>query len=195
MTPSFILSGQFDFTAKIVVPIVFKRACFASLNASCWALGVLFVTSAAVAREAGVIDPTKPLRIVAVEVVADERQAVTTYTGNVQMLQSHATLLGDRVLVHLEGSAGERYEAYGEPARVEYLRSSEGDLLIGRALEMRYDLATGRLDLIRQATLDRADDHLEGDRIAYYVPTDRAVVLGVGESGTRVRATYRPVAR
>ena len=147
------------------------------------------------AEDAGIIDPAKPLRIVAAQVVADERRAVTTYSGNVRMLQSHASLRGDRVLVHLEGSADERYEAYGNPARVEYLRGPNAEVLVGHALEMQYDLATQRLDLLHDATLDRGEDHLEGDRIAYYVPTDRVLVMGTGESGRRIRATYRPVAR
>ena len=162
---------------------------------TCYLLLLAAAAAPAAAQEAGIIDPTRPLRIVATEVVADERRAVTTYSGNVRMLQSHASLRGDRVLVHLEGSAGERYQAYGNPARVEYRRDPDAEVLIGHARQMQYDLATERLNLLQDATLDRGEDHLEGDRIAYYVPTDRALVMGAGELGRRIRAIYRPVAR
>lgn len=166
------------------------RSCLAVIG-----LLLLAAAGAVVAGERGIIDPTRPLRITAALVVADERRSVTTYSGDVQMTQAHAALRGDRVVVHLEGQSGERYEAQGEPAEVTYLRESGAAPLVGRAREMYYDMDSQRLDLLTTATLDRGADHLEGDRIAYFVPTDRATVTAADDGGGRIRATFYPPPR
>lgn len=143
---------------------------------------------------AGIIDPSKPLHVVATEVIVDEPAATTVYRGNVTIRQRATLILGDEVIVRRDDPKGESYEVIGQPARVEHRPKGEQKPVVGRSTKMVYWLDEERLQLHGNAQLDRGEDRLRGERIGYVLPTDRAFVES-GDGDRRVRAVYDPAER
>jgi lipopolysaccharide export system protein LptA len=130
-----------------------------------------------------------PITIEADRATLSEKQGVSSYTGNVVLIQGGIKINADKVIVHHEQGRLTHVTATGKPVQY-YQQGETEDLDIhGEANTMEYFADEERLLLLDSAKLTQGGNAFSGNRIEY--DTQREVV--VAESGEeRVQVTIQP---
>jgi lipopolysaccharide export system protein LptA len=135
-------------------------------------------------------DREKPIQIEADRVVIDEKQRISTYEGNVELVQGTLRLTAARVEVY-RGEELERVVATGAPVTFRQ-QPDEGKEIRGQSQRADYLAPKSTIELTGEAHLWQGNDEFSGPRIMY--DAERSVVRaeGQGGSGGRVSATIHP---
>lgn len=134
-------------------------------------------------------DRQQPIEIQADRVMIDETKHISTYEGNVVLVQGTLHVTAARVEVHRGEEAIEHLLATGEPVTFSQ-QSDQGKEIRGQSKEVDYDAAKSTIVLTGDAHLWQANDEFSGPRIAY--DTARSVVRAEASAGGRVSATIHP---
>lgn len=134
-------------------------------------------------------DREQPIRIEADRVMIDEKQRISTYEGNVELVQGTLRVTATRVEVY-RGEELERVIATGAPVTFKQQPDS-GKEIRGQSQRVDYQASKSTIELSGEAHLWQGDDEFSGPRILY--DAERSVVRAEGEGGSgRVSATIHP---
>jgi len=141
-------------------------------------------------------DRDKPLILEADQVLIDDMNKTSTFTGNVRLAQGTMLIRGDRIEVLKSGDGFQQTKAYGKTASFRQKREGSEGFLEGYGERIEYDTRTGTVDFYGQARVKREMDEVRGDHITYSMKTETFQVSG-GASSTstppkRVRAVLQP---
>jgi lipopolysaccharide export system protein LptA len=141
-------------------------------------------------------DRDKPLILEADQVLIDDMNKTSTFTGNVRLAQGTMLIRGDRIEVLKSGDGFQQTKAYGNIASFRQKREGSEEYLEGYGERIEYDTRTGTVDFYGQARVKRELDEVRGDHITYSMKTETFKVSG-GASSTstppkRVRAVLQP---
>lgn len=149
-------------------------------------------------------DRDQPMHIDADAMQYDDRQQVTTFTGNVAVNKGSIVLRGHRLVVReladgtqhgtMEATAGSR--AFFRQAR-DVAATAAPQHVEGEAERIEYDSASGTVRLLRRAQLRRFEgaalsDDITGALITYNTHTEVFSADGAQSAGSRVRAVIKP---
>jgi lipopolysaccharide export system protein LptA len=137
-------------------------------------------------------DTREPITIEADKAKVDEKQGISTYTGNVLLRQGGIQIKAETLTVHsLEGEL-EKVVATGAPVTYFQKGDAEASDISGEARRMEYFANENRLVLLESAKLSQGPNQFKGNRITY--DTLREVVSAtVSETGKdRVQVTIQP---
>lgn len=163
----------------------------ALVNLRLWLLCLWSLASGVLAAEAV---PPQPITIVADSAEVDERQGVSTYTGNVLLTQGEVRMEADRLMVYTKDGDLDSITAEGDPVRFEQARAGE-EPLHGHSQRMRYEAGSEILLLLDKAEFWQGPNRFSGERIEYDRRQSR-VSASQGESGgERVQVTIQPKAK
>jgi len=153
---------------------------------------LLFASSPVLAERA---DREKPVHIEADQVLVDDAQQVSTFTGNVQMTQGTLIIRGNRIVVTQDGEGFKHGTAYGNLASFRQKREGLDEYVEGYGERIEYDTRAETADFYVRARVKRNLDEVRGEHITYDQKTDVFKVHGKPAGNTppkRVRAVLQP---
>jgi lipopolysaccharide export system protein LptA len=144
-------------------------------------------------------DRDKPIHLEADQVILDDAQHVSTFTGNVRLSQGTLLIRGDKIVVREDKDGFKHATAYGNTAEFRQKREGLEGYVEGYGERIEYDARSETLNLQEKARLKRGLDEVSGDNITYNAKTEIfRVNSGDATPGNelpqRVRAVLQPKA-
>jgi len=142
-------------------------------------------------------DRDKPLHLSADQVLIDDAQQISTFTGNVQLTQGTMLIRGDKIVVVQDKEGFKLGTAYGNPASFRQKREGLDEYVEGYGERIEYDTRAETVVFYVQARVKRNLDEVRGEHITYSAKTEIFQVNGNG-AGTgnappkRVHAVLQP---
>lgn len=141
-----------------------------------------------------------PIAIEADSAEQDEKMGVTTYRGNVAIVQGPLSIQADRVQINSrndgEKRSVEKITATGSPATFTHQAVNAADNIVAQALHIDYHLTLGSVILENNASLVQQGSSVSGDRIEYFIAEKRVKAAAGGQSPDgqqgRVRTVITP---
>lgn len=155
---------------------------------------LLLCTSTGFAERA---DRDKPLHLSADQVLMDDAQQISTFTGNVQLTQGTMLIRGDKIVVVQDKEGFKRGTAYGNPASFRQKREGFDEYVEGYGERIEYDTRAETVVFYVQARVKRHLDEVRGEHITYSAKTEIFQVNGNGAGSgdappKRVHAILQP---
>ncbi len=134
-------------------------------------------------------DAEQPVEISADRTEFDNSKQQHTLSGNVQITQGSMRIDADHITLQLKD--GEITEVNGRGRPLQYrITDNDGKLLEARARQIVYKPIEAKLSLLGEASLNRPDRSLSGERIDYNISTAR--INAVGSEQKRVKIVIQP---
>lgn len=142
-------------------------------------------------------DRDKPVHLESDQVLIDDAQQISTFTGNVQLTQGTMLILGDKIVVVQDKDGFKHGTSYGNPASFRQKREGMDEYVEGYGERIEYDTRAETVDFYTRARVKRNLDEVRGEHITYSAKTE---VFQVDSGGTssgntppkRVRAVLHP---
>lgn len=157
---------------------------------------LLLYTSTCFAERA---DRDKPLHLSSDQMLMDDAQQISTFTGNVQLTQGTMLIRGDKIVVVQDKEGYKHGTAYGNTASFRQKREGLDEYVEGYGERIEYDTRAGTVDFYVQARVKRNLDEVRGEHITYSEKTEIFQVnvnsngAGTGhEPPKRVHAILQP---
>lgn len=154
---------------------------------------LLLCTSPCFAERA---DRDKPIHLEADQVLVDDAQQISTFTGNVKLAQGTLLIRGDRIIVTQDKDGFKHGTAYGNTASFRQKREGLDEYVEGYGERIEYDTRTETVDFFVRARLKRELDEVLGEHITYSAKTEIFQVNGGASTESsppkRVRAVLQP---
>jgi len=142
-------------------------------------------------------DRDMPINLEADQVLIDDAQQISTFTGKVRLSQGSLLIRGDKIVV-IQGKDGFKHAtAYGKTADFRQKREGLDGYVEGYGERIEYDTQSETFDFHIQARLKRDQDEVRGEHIIYNAKTEIFQVSGSSASSgeappQRVRAVLQP---
>ncbi|MGA7750374.1 MAG: lipopolysaccharide transport periplasmic protein LptA [Gallionella sp.] len=142
-------------------------------------------------------DRNQPVHLEADQVLMDDTQQISTFTGNVRLSQGTLLLSGDKIVVVEDKDGFKHATVYGNTAEFRQKREGFDQYVEGYGERIEYDTRTETLNFHEKARLKRGLDEVSGDNIVYNTKSEIFRVNGNdANSGNvppqRVRAVLQP---
>jgi lipopolysaccharide export system protein LptA len=154
-----------------------------------WLLTAALSTGPAAAQQAPADPPEPPLVVESQEMVISEGAGQAVYRGDVVATKGELVLRCERLVVEYAEGSLTRAHAYGDPVTID--RGPRH----GEAQEAIYHRDSDSLLLMGQARLKEGANLITGERIRYFLASQRTEVFGAGENGGeegRAKAVFDP---
>jgi len=139
-------------------------------------------------------DRDQPMTIEADRVELDDAKGISTYHGNVKVVQGTLVLTGELMTVHNKGNDVHKVIMLGNPATYRQRPDGKDQDVRAKAQRMEYYTDPERVILLKQAEVLQRGDVLRSERIEYDVASDQ-VNAGTSRPDERVRITIQPRSR
>ena len=136
-------------------------------------------------------DTQQPIRIVADSAVRDEKQGLTTYTGNVKMNQGSMSISAQSITIHSEGEGVNTIIAQGNPAFFRQKQKGEQSPVTASGKIIEYYKTTELIHIRQQASIEQNNSTVKSEEIQYYI-NDRIVKANSGKQSGRVEVVIPP---
>lgn len=133
------------------------------------ATALLLSASACYAERA---DRDKPIHLEADQVMIDDAQQISTFTGNVQFTQGTMLIRGDKIVVVQDNEGFKHGTAYGRTASFRQKREGLDEYIDGYGERIEYDTRAETVDFYVHARVTRSLDDVRGEHITYNQKTD-----------------------
>jgi len=130
---------------------------------------LLLCTSTGFAERA---DRDKPLHLSSDQMLMDDAQQISTFTGNVQLTQGTMLIRGDKIVVVQDKEGYKHGTAYGNTASFRQKREGLDEYVEGYGERIEYDTRAGTVDFYVQARVKRNLDEVRGEHITYSEKTE-----------------------
>lgn len=142
-------------------------------------------------------DREEPIHLEADQVIMDDAQQISTFTGNVRLSQGTLLIRGDKIIVVQDKDGFKHATAYGNTAEFRQKREDLDEYVEGYGERIEFDTRTETLNLHEKARLKRDLDEVSGDHITYSAKTEIFQVNSSDASSRngppqRVRAVLQP---
>ena len=142
-------------------------------------------------------DRDEPIHLEADQVLMDDAQQISTFTGNVRLSQGTLLIRGSKIVVVQDKDGFKHATAYGNTAEFRQKREGLNEYVEGYGNSIEYDTRTETLNFHEKARLKRNLDEVRGEHITYNAKTEIFQVDGGNSSPgnappQRVRAILQP---
>lgn len=141
-------------------------------------------------------DRDQPVEIESDSAEFDEQAGLTTYRGNVRLIQGSIELLAEEIQLRMVDNEIVELLATGAPAQYEQLPEPDSEKLFAKGNRIRYLLDQNLIELSGNASLSQQGTTLSGGTIMYDVRqhTLKASSSGSDQNSTdRVRVVLPPI--
>lgn len=129
-------------------------------------------------------DRNQPIAIEADQGSLDQKNQVTTFSGNVIIKQGSLNIRAANVRVSQDKSGNQTMHAEGSPVKFGQQLENKG-YVEGQGNKVEYGSATGLVKLSGNAKVQRGGDVATGEVITYNMRTEVYTVLGGNVTGTK----------
>ena len=136
-------------------------------------------------------DRTKPVRISAQKALINEKTGISTYTGNVVVIQGTLKITAHVLTVYQKNRRLHRIVASGSPATFRQRPDNKPADIKGRARNMEYLAHKNIVILKNRASLKQGGNTFRSNHIIYDLGTDQ-VKAAPGSGKGRVNITIQP---
>lgn len=141
-------------------------------------------------------DRKRPIYLEADRVEIDDESGISTYSGDVRIVQGSMELNASKVVLYLEKREPTRYVATGAPARFTERPEDADEDLIATAPTIEYRVREDELHLLGGGEVNQGPNTFTGETIVYLVNQNQIRATGGGSgSGSRVTMTIEPEQR
>ena len=142
-------------------------------------------------------DQDKPVHMEADQVLIDDAQQISTFTGNVKLTQGTMLIRGDKIVVRQDKEGFKHGTAYGNTASFRQKREGLDEYVDGYGERIEYNTRAETVDFHIKARLKRDMGEVSGEQITYSQKTEIFQVNNGGvstekEPPKRVRAILQP---
>jgi lipopolysaccharide export system protein LptA len=140
-------------------------------------------------------DSSKPLQLESDQVLIDDANKISTFTGNVQLTQGTMFIRGDKIVVMQDKDGFKHGTIYGNTASFRQKREGVDEYVEGSGERIEYDTRAEEINLYGQAHVKRGLDDVRGEHITYNLKTEIFQVSSSDSADTapeRVRAILQP---
>jgi len=142
-------------------------------------------------------DRDMPINLEADQVLIDDVQQTSTFTGNVRLSQGSLLIRGDKIVITQDKDGFKRATAYGKTADFRQKREGVDGYVEGYGERIEYNTQSETLDLHIGARLKRDQDEVRGEHITYNAKTEIFQVNGSSANSgdkppQRVHAVLQP---
>lgn len=123
-------------------------------------------------------DRNQPITIEADQGTLDQKNQVTTFSGNVVMAQGTLNIRAGKVTAKKDHSGNQSVDATGSPVTFSQ-QMDDGQTVRGQADHVQYTSSTGVVTLSGNARVERGGDRARGALISYNMRTAVYSVSGV----------------
>lgn len=127
-------------------------------------------------------DRKQPIAIEADQGSLDQKNQVTTFSGNVIIKQGSLNIRAQSVRVSQDKTGNQTMQAEGKPVQFGQQLENKG-YVEGQAQRVEYASATGIVKLMGNARVQRGGDLAQGEVITYNMKTEVYTVLGAQAAG------------
>ena len=133
-------------------------------------------------------DRQQPIHVSSDSAERDETKGITTYNGDVEMVQGTLKILASRVVIRSEGNRISSIVATGKPAQYQQIPGENRQLIIARGERIEYSIKAEKLQLSKNASLQQSDGTImTGDNIVYDI---KAAIVRAGSSDKSTERIY-----
>lgn len=136
-------------------------------------------------------DKHQPMRIEADRVELDDASGISTYRGNVKVVQGTMVLTGEEMTIYTRDDAIEKVILDGDPATYRQRPDNKDQDVFARSRRMEYYTDPEQIILLKEAEVTQEGDMLRSERIEYDVAKDQ-VRAGTDRPNERVHITIQP---
>tara|TARA_B110000444_G_C18815672_1_gene584991 strand:+ start:52 stop:570 length:519 start_codon:yes stop_codon:yes gene_type:complete len=136
-------------------------------------------------------DTEQPIRIVADSAIRDEKQGLTTYSGNVKMDQGSMSINAQSITIHSEGEGVNTIIAKGTPAFFTQYEKDQQPPVKASGNIIEYYKAKQLIHIRQQAAIEQNSSTVKSEDIKYYL-NERIVKANSGEKAGRVEVVIPP---
>lgn len=129
-------------------------------------------------------DRQQPIAIEADQGSLDQKNQVTTFSGNVVIKQGSLNIRASSVRVSQDPSGNQTMNATGNPVRFSQQLENKGTVE-GQGNNVAYASVTGLVQLTGNAKVQRGGDVAKGEVITYNMRTEVYTVLGGNVTGNK----------
>ncbi|MGZ4958835.1 MAG: lipopolysaccharide transport periplasmic protein LptA [Methylomonas sp.] len=137
-------------------------------------------------------DSEQPIYIDSDQAVYDEKEQISTYTGNVHATQGSIKIDGDKLVVYLKDGNIEHLVSTGKPSKFEQLPAEGKDKMYGEGLINEFYPDKNLLIFMKNASVWQGDAKQSSEYIEYDTKNS---LLKAGEpatDGKRVHSVIKP---
>ena len=135
-------------------------------------------------------DSTKPINIQADSAEINDVTGVSTYRGNVEIIQGSMVLTGDIVILETANKKVKKITSEGELSTYKQT-TDDGRKINAEAKRMVYSITNNKIVLTNNAKLTEAGNTFTSDKITYHTDTE-IVTAGSATGKDRVNITVFP---
>jgi lipopolysaccharide export system protein LptA len=156
-----------------------------------WRLLAAFLVLVPGAATALTSDRDQPISIEANTVDIDDRNDISTYSGDVQVKQGTMRLFADTVVLYGLREPS-RITAEGSPVRFWQRPDDQNEDVRGEAMRLEYIIADDKLFLYEKAMIWQGENSFGSDRIEYDVNRELVRAGDREDRGKRVTVVIQP---
>ncbi len=136
------------------------------------------------------------MQVEADQVVMNDAQQISTFTGRVQIVQGTLLIHGDKLIVTQDKAGNKIGKIFGSVASFRQKREGLDEYIEGYGERIEYDTLKQTLDIYGQARIKRDQDFIRGDHINYNATNEIFIVNNEAQtkdvSPHRVKAVIQP---
>ena len=118
-------------------------------------------------------DREQPIHISSDSAVLDDNEGISTYTGNVEIVQGSIRLQADKVTIYSKDSTVTQVVATGRPAHFQQRPDMEKSVMHAYGETINYQLSDELITLTENAKLEDSENSFSGNKIQYDIKTQR----------------------
>ncbi|MXP56427.1 lipopolysaccharide transport periplasmic protein LptA [Pantoea sp. Mhis] len=115
-------------------------------------------------------DTDKPINIIALKQLIDLKNNISIFNGKVIVTQGSIKISAQKVVALRLNNQNNKItiHAYGNPVIFSQVEN-DGKIIIGNTNELSYDSAKNFIELIGNASIQKQNNYIKGDRIKYLI--------------------------
>lgn len=129
-------------------------------------------------------DRDKPMHMEANTVNVDDAKQISTFEGNVQLLQGTLSIQADKVVITQDQGGFYHCTATGQPAHFRQKRDGANEYVEGYGERIEYDTRGEVAEFFGKARIKREGDDVRGEHIVYSTRTEVFQVSGTHDAAS-----------
>ena len=137
-------------------------------------------------------DRQQPIKIESDRATQDDKKGITVYEGSVVIRQGTIKINADKVTVYSDNNQVDKIICVGKPAHYQQRPNLEDGLVFASGDTIEYYLASDKIALLTNASLEQNGTTITGDKINYDLKAEVVKATAGGNKRERIQMIIPP---